>query len=104
MRVDNPAENTTICGNAATMSSSQVGLSRTEPCPAWPSMWTTSWRGTVYGTSRPDVATVRPHAPARRGWTFVLDSNRLANGSHTIDIHAADASNNEAILPPLTLP
>ena len=57
----------------------------------------------VYGSSRPDVATDWPHAPAQCGWTFSLDSTQLSNGPHTITIHVADTSNNEAILAPVSV-
>lgn len=57
----------------------------------------------VYGSSRPDVAMVWPHAPAQCGWTFSLDSTQLTNGVYTMTIHAKDTSNNEAILGPISL-
>ncbi len=57
----------------------------------------------VYGSNRPDIATVWPHAPLKCGWTFSLDSTSLTNGSHTITIHAIDTSNNEAILAPISV-
>jgi hypothetical protein len=57
----------------------------------------------VYGSNRPDIATVWPHAPVQCGWTFSLDSTSLTNGNHTITIHATDTSNNEAILAPISV-
>ncbi|HYM77411.1 MAG TPA: Ig-like domain-containing protein [Candidatus Dormibacteraeota bacterium] len=55
----------------------------------------------VYGSSRPDVVAAYPHATAQCGWMFSLDSTQLANGAHTITVHATDTSNNEAIFAPI---
>jgi Bacterial Ig domain len=56
----------------------------------------------VTGASRPDVANAYPHvAPANCGWSYALDTTKLANGPHTIVVHAIDTSNHEAINAPV---
>jgi len=51
-----------------------------------------------YGSSRPDVASVYPNAPANAGFTYSLDSTTLSNGAHTLNIRVTDSSGNVAIL------
>ncbi len=54
------------------------------------------------GVSRPDVASAYPHvAPADSGWSYVLDTTKLANGSHLLTIHATDSAGNTAINAPI---
>jgi large repetitive protein len=56
----------------------------------------------ITGGARPDVASAYPHvAPADSGWTYTLDSTKLANGPHIIVVHATDTSSNEAIYAPI---
>ncbi len=53
----------------------------------------------TYGTARPDVATVWPHAPTNCGYQFSLNTSGYANGPHTIAVRVTDASGNTAALP-----
>ena len=54
------------------------------------------------GISRPDVANAYPHvAPPDSGWTFALDTAKLANGVHSLTIHATDSAGNTAINAPI---
>jgi hypothetical protein len=50
----------------------------------------------VYGASRPDVCAVYPDEPAcpNVGWTFSVDTTRLANGIHTVTATAIGAQQN----------
>jgi hypothetical protein len=52
-----------------------------------------------YGTSRPDVATVYPHAPPAIGYAFALDTTRYANGAHQVMVRAIDRAGNVSVLP-----
>jgi hypothetical protein len=56
-----------------------------------------------YGLSRPDVATVFPHAPEQIGFSYPLDSTRYANGVHQILVRATDKSGNVAELPGVSI-
>jgi hypothetical protein len=53
----------------------------------------------TYGGSRPDVANDWPHAPSAIGYSFSLDTTAYPNGSHTVEVRAADTSENVAIFP-----
>ncbi len=56
------------------------------------------------GISRPDIANAYPHvAPSDSGWTFTLDTTKLANGVHSLTIHATDSAGNTAINAPLSV-
>jgi hypothetical protein len=52
----------------------------------------------TYGSSRTDIATVFPNAPANAGFTYSLDSTTLSNGVHILNIQVTDAAGNVAIL------
>jgi hypothetical protein len=51
-----------------------------------------------YGLSRPDVATVFPNAPEHIGFSYSLDTRRLANGMHQLLVRASDKAGNVAVL------
>jgi len=53
----------------------------------------------AYGVSRPDVATVFPHAPERVGFEYRLDCGRLTSGPHRVSVRAVDQSGNVTELP-----
>ncbi len=56
------------------------------------------------GGSRPDVASAYPHvAPPDSGWSYQLDSTKLANGAHSLTIRASDSAGNTAINSPLSV-
>lgn len=57
----------------------------------------------TYGTARPDVATVWPHAPTNCGYTFSLNTTAYANGAHTIEVRLTDIHNNTAALAPVAV-
>jgi Big-like domain-containing protein len=50
-----------------------------------------------YGSARPDVADAWPHAPANIGFSYSLDTAKLANGPHTINVRVTDYSGNVAV-------
>jgi len=50
-----------------------------------------------YGSSRPDVPEVYPHAPANSGFSYSLDTTRYANGSHILNVRVTDTSGNIGI-------
>ena len=52
----------------------------------------------TYGSSRTDIATVFPNAPANAGFTYSLDSTTFSNGAHILNIQVTDATGNVAIL------
>ena len=53
------------------------------------------------GDSRPDVAAAYPHlAPVDSGWSYTLDTTVLANGPHSLVVHARDVTGNEAVVSP----
>jgi hypothetical protein len=56
------------------------------------------------GGARPDVASAYPHvAPPDSGWSYVLDTTKLANGAHSLTIRATDNAGNTAINAPLSV-
>jgi uncharacterized protein (TIGR03437 family) len=52
----------------------------------------------TYGGSRPDVCLVYPGEPSCPdvGWTYTLDTTHLTNGSHSLEVTAANASGTRA--------
>jgi Bacterial Ig domain len=59
---------------------------------------------TTLGGARPDVEAAYPNlAPADSGWTYSLDTTSLANGVHSLVVHATDSSGNEALLLPVAV-
>jgi hypothetical protein len=56
------------------------------------------------GISRPDVAAAYPHvAPANAGWRYTLDTTKIANGPHTLTVHAGDSAGNAAVNAPISV-
>jgi hypothetical protein len=53
----------------------------------------------AYGLSRPDVATVYPHAPERVGFSYALDTRRFADGPHELLVRATDKAGHVTALP-----
>jgi hypothetical protein len=54
------------------------------------------------GTPRPDVVAAWPAiAQVNCGWDYSLDTTKLVNGAHTVDIHIVDSSGREELLPPV---
>ena len=53
----------------------------------------------TYGLSRPDVATVFPHAPVNLGFDFRLDTTRYPNGLHVLTVKVLDVQGNVASFP-----
>jgi hypothetical protein len=62
-------------------------------------------RGTAtLGGSRPDVAAAYPQvAPIDSGWSYVLDTTAIPNGTHTIVVHVRDKAGNEGLLAPVAV-
>jgi Bacterial Ig domain len=56
-----------------------------------------------YGTRRPDVATVYPHAPEQIGFSYSLNTRRLTNGVHQLLVRATDKAGNVAVLPGVSI-
>jgi hypothetical protein len=52
-----------------------------------------------YGLSRPDVATVFPHAPQQIGFSFSLDTTRYSDGQHQLQVRATDKAGHVTMLP-----
>ena len=57
----------------------------------------------AYGLSRPDVATVYPHAPEQIGFSYLLDTRRYANGPHQLVVRATDKAGHVATLPGVSI-
>jgi hypothetical protein len=57
----------------------------------------------TYGINNAGIQQYLPNAPVNCGWTYTLDSTRLANGTHVITVQARDPSNNLAIFPPVAV-
>lgn len=56
------------------------------------------------GLARPDVANAYPRvAPPDSGWSFMLDTTKLSNGPHSIEVHAMDWALIEAINAPVAV-
>jgi hypothetical protein len=100
--VDSPAPNTIISGNnfvVAGWAFAKTAISAVD----------VSIDGTVKGTAtlgvaRPDVAAAFPQiAPADSGWNISLDTTTMTNGTHTITFHVVDSSNNDILLPPVSV-
>jgi len=51
-----------------------------------------------YGSPRPDVANIWPHAPTGVGYQYVLDTTQYPNGKHLLGVNAKDSSGNFALL------
>jgi len=49
--------------------------------------------------ARPDIAVALPGAPLNAAFHFDLDTTRLINGQHTIEVRAKDAAGNVGLLP-----
>jgi hypothetical protein len=49
--------------------------------------------------NRPDINTAYPGSPPDTAYQFDLDTTRLTNGPHRIEVQAADAAGNVALLP-----
>jgi hypothetical protein len=56
-----------------------------------------------YGLSRPDVATVYPHAPQQIGFSYPLDTRRLPNGVHQVSVRAVDTAGNLSVFPAVSM-
>lgn len=52
-----------------------------------------------YGSSRPDVADVFPHAPVNVGFSYSLDTTNLPNGPHVLNVRVTDTAGNVALFP-----
>jgi hypothetical protein len=56
-----------------------------------------------YGLSRPDVATVYPHAAEHVGFKYLLDTSRYPGGLHHVAVRATDKSGNVAVMPAIPI-
>jgi hypothetical protein len=50
-----------------------------------------------YGSSRPDVATAYPNAPANVGYSYSLDTTKYSNGGHVLNVRVTDGAGNVAV-------
>ena len=57
----------------------------------------------TYGSDRPDVATVYPHAPEQIGYYYALNTRRYPNGPHQVAVRAIDSVGNIAVLPSVSI-
>ncbi len=99
--VEQPLANATI-GGAATVS----GWSFDNVAMAGVSVYVDGVEigSATTGGARPDVASAYPHvAPPGSGWSYVLDTTKLANGAHSLTIHATDSAGNTAINAPVAV-
>jgi Bacterial Ig domain len=100
--VDTPGPNAVVSGNNVAVAGWAFGKTPISAVDV-------SVDGTVKGTAtlgvaRPDVAAAFPQiAPADCGWNFSLDTTTMTNGMHTITFHVVDSSNNDILLPPVSV-
>ena len=52
-----------------------------------------------YGSSRPDVAGTYPGAPVNIGFSYLLNTAKYGNGTHTLNVRATDSSGNVSVFP-----
>jgi len=52
----------------------------------------------TYGEDRSDVGKDFPHAPAKIGYSFLMDTSQYGNGTHTIEVRVLDSTGHLAIL------
>lgn len=52
-----------------------------------------------YGSPRPDVADVFPHAPVNIGFSYSLDTTKLPSGPHILNVRVTDTAGNVAVFP-----
>jgi len=50
-----------------------------------------------YGSTRPDIPAVFPHAAENVGFSYALDTSRYGNAAHTLNVRATDSSHNVAL-------
>jgi len=51
----------------------------------------------TYGTPRPDITHVFPHAPAGTGFRYLLDTTQYSAGAHFLGVNAEDRAENVAV-------
>jgi len=56
-----------------------------------------------YGFPRPDVSKEYPHAPAKIGFSYRLNTAAYTNGSHVLQVKVADDAGNVALFPPVAI-
>jgi hypothetical protein len=100
--MDAPASNSIISGSSYAVAGWAIGNS---PISAVDMYVDDTLNGTaVLGVARPEVVAAYPAiAPANCGWQYILDTTTLTNGAHTIAAHIVDTTNNEVILPPVSV-
>jgi len=100
--IDVPTANATITGTAAPVGGWAFGKTAVSAVRIYVDGVLKG--SATLGGARPDVAAAYPNlAPVNCGWTYSLDTSTLTNGAHLIIVHAADASNNEAVLVPVSV-
>jgi hypothetical protein len=52
-----------------------------------------------YGSSRPDVAGTYPGAPVNIGFSYLLNTAKYGNGTHSLNVRATDSSGNVSVFP-----
>jgi hypothetical protein len=100
--VDVPVANATISGAAAAIAGWAFGKSAVSSVRIYVDGALSG--SAILGDARPDVAAAYPNlAPTNCGWNYALDTTGLVNGTHSIVVHAVDASHNEAVVTPLSV-
>jgi hypothetical protein len=100
--MDAPAPNSTVSGTSFAVAGWAIGNVPVSAVNVYVDGTLTG--AALLGIARPDVVAAYPAiAQLNCGWQYSLDTATLTNGMHTIAIHIVDSSNNEVLLPPVSV-
>ena len=100
--MDAPAPNSTVSGTRFAVAGWAIGNVPVSAVNVYVDGTLTG--AALLGIARPDVVAAYPAiAQLNCGWQYSLDTATLTNGMHTIAIHIVDSSNNEVLLPPVSV-